>query len=243
MIAFVQTNVISTFPVTSHLLEEMMMHMAGQPYREVPNVVDANPGSLERWTGTYAVGDDIIDVAAGGNALRVTPHGWTAYAAVHSLPGQNIEPLLEMSSEVDRIVGAFLSGDYQPLHDAYQGRVPVGQLKQLYEERLAQREAEYGPLQGYEVLGTGAGEEFHFTIVRYRYEREPILRTYVWSREEAGNLRGVTARRIDPTTRFYPVEGGGFQSWDPSTGASVTAKFEDSAFIVERDAGNVVARQ
>ena len=220
-----------------------MMRMAGQPYPEVPNVVGVKPGSLERRTGTYAVGDDKIDIAADGNALRVTPHGWAAYAAVHSLPGQNIEPLLKMSSEVDRIVGAFLSGDYQPLHDAYQGRVPVEQLKQLYEERLAQREAEYGPLQGYEVLGTGAGQEFHFTIVRYRYEREPILRTYVWSREEAGNLRGVTTRRMNPTSRFYPVEGGGFQSWDPSTGASVTAKFDGSAFIVEREAGNVLARR
>jgi hypothetical protein len=248
VIAFVQTNVISTFRPANQLLGQLLRRMRGEPYPRVPVVVEVDAASLQKWTGTYKLdGGDRMEVTVDGEALRVTPHGWTAFAAVHSVLEQDTAPLLKMSAEVDRIVGAYLAGDFQPIHDAYRGQVTLERLKEMHESRRAQRVAEYGAFQGYEVLGTGTGEEYHFTLVRFRYEREPILRTYVWSRGEETNLLGITTRHMDPACRFYPVEGRGFQSWDPSTGASVRGRFgEDSTgaiFVMMRASGAVSAKR
>ena len=240
VVAFVQTNVAATFRMSGDLLNQMTARAYGGEYPDLPHVVDAKPSALAELTGSYALGDDKVEVEAAGNALVVTPHGWNAYAVVRSMPTQDAAPLLEMSAQVDKIVGSFLKGDYQPLHDAYQGRVPIDRLENVYSERLAQRESEFGKLNGYEVLGTCTGEEYHFTIVRYRYEREPILRTYVWDIEDTSNLLGVTMRRMTASCKFYPIAGGGFQSWDPSTGASVRAQLVDGRFVLMRDAGEVV---
>jgi CubicO group peptidase (beta-lactamase class C family) len=248
VIAFVQTNVISTFRPTNDLLGQILRTMRGEPYPDVPAVVDIDPASLQKWSGSYKLdGDDTLEIAVDGQTLRVTPHGWTAFAAVRSVPGQEAEPLLKMSAEIDRIVGSYLAGDFRPIHDAYRGQVTVERLQGMHESREAERVAEYGAFQGYEVLGTGTGEEYHFTLVQFRYEREPILRTYVWSRGDETNLLGITTRHMDPSCRFFPVEGGGFQSWEPSTGESVAAKFDDNssgaAFILMRVAGEVEARR
>lgn len=248
VIAFVQTNVISTFRPTNDLLGQLLRRMRGEPYPDVPVVVDVDPAGLQKWIGTYKLdGDDTLEIAVDGQTLRVTPSGWTAFAAVRSVPEQDTAPLLKMSAEIDRIVGSYLAGDFQPIHDAYRGQVTVERLKEMHENREAERVAEYGAFQGYEVLGTGTGEEYHFTLVRFRYEREPILRTYVWSRGDETNLLGITTRHMDPACRFFPVEGGGFQSWEPSTGESVAAKFDDNssgaAFILMRVAGEVEARR
>jgi CubicO group peptidase (beta-lactamase class C family) len=248
VVAFVQTNVISTFRTTNDLLGQMLRRMRGESYPDVPVVVDVDAASLQKWSGTYKLGgDDQIEIAADGKTLLVTPHGWTAFAAVHSVPGQDTAPLIKLSGEIDRIVGATAAGDFQPIHDAYRGQVTLERLKEVYKSREAQRVAEYGALQGYDVLGTGTGEEYHFTLVRYRYEREPILRTYVWSRGDETNLLGVTTRHMDPACRFFPVEGGGFQSWEPSTGASVAARLienaGDASFILKRGSGDVAAQR
>jgi len=52
---------------------------------------------------------------------------------------------------------------------------------------------------------------------------------------------------MEPTARFYPIEGGGFQSWNPTTGASVRARLTDSgdaaSFVLSRGPGEVVARR
>jgi len=248
VIAFVQTNVISTFHPTNQLLGQLLRRMRGESYPDVPVVVDVDAASLQKWIGTYKLdGDDKLEVAVDSHTLRVTPHGWTAFAAVHSVPGQDMVPLLKMSAEIDRIVGAYLSGDFQPIHDAYRGQVPVERLQEMHESRQAQRVAEYGAFQGYDVLGTGTGEEYHFTLVQFRYEREPILRTYVWSRGDETNLLGITTRHMDPSCRFFPIEGGGFQSWEPATGASVRGRFgEDSSgaiFVMMRASGAVAAKR
>ncbi len=248
VIAFVQTNVISTFRPANQLLEQVLRRMRGELYPKVPVVVEVDAAGLQKWIGTYKLdGGDRMEVTVDGEALRITPHGWTAFAAVHSVREQDTAPLLKLSAEVDRIVGAYFAGDFQPIHDAYRGQVTLERLKEMHESRQAQRVAEYGAFQGYEVLGTGTGEEYHFTLVRFRYEREPILRTYVWSRGDETNLLGITTRHMDPACRFYPVEGGGFQSWDPSTGASVRGRFgEDSTgaiFVMMRASGVVAAQR
>jgi len=211
IIAFIQTNVVSTFPVANELLQQMMGRMQGQPYPTVPDVASVDAASLQKWEGTYTLGaEDRIEVSVDGTALRVTPYGWGAWAAVHSVPEQDTAELAEMSAEIDRIVGAYFAGDFQPIHDAYGGSVTLERLQETHASRQAQRVEEYGAFQGYEVLGTGTGEDYHFTPVRFRYERESILRTYVWSRDEERSLLGVTTRHMEASCQFYPVAGGGF---------------------------------
>jgi len=249
IVAFMQCNVVADFQTANGLFEDISMRLfAGQQYPAVPNVVDSFPKGLENVAGIYTIeGGESIDIAMDGNAVRVHPHGWRAFAIVHSLPGEDVDMLADLSGKIDGIVGAYIGGDFQPLYEAYDGKAPIERLKEGFENRQRQREEEYGPFQGYDVLGTGTGDEYHFTLVRFRYEHDSILRTYVWERGGKQELLGMTPRRMDPTCRFYPVAGGKFQSWEPAFGTSVSARFDfvpDAAvFVVERDAGSVMAKR
>jgi CubicO group peptidase (beta-lactamase class C family) len=249
IVAFVQTNVVADFRVANDLLAEIGARLFGsESYPDVPEVADIDPATLDAWAGTYQIDNgDRLDVSIDGNALRVVPSGWKAYAVIHSLPEQDTQPLVEMSAEIDRIVGAYVEGDFGPMFEAYRRQVPAERLKEMYESRQREREAEHGPFKGYEILGTGTGDRYHFTSVRFNYERGEILRTYVWERGETSKLLGITTRRMDPGCRFFPVEGGHFQSWEPATGASVSARLDKTpdgaAFVLLRTAGEVIARR
>ena len=249
IVAFIQTNVVADFRKANELLAEIGARLfGGESYPDVPEVADIDPASLDKWAGTYQIDDDEqLEVTVDGDALRVLPSGWKAYALVHSFPDQDPQPLVEMSAEINRIVGAYVEGDFEPISEAYGRQVPAERLKEMYESRQREREAEHGPFQGYDILGTGTGDRYHFTLVRFLYERGDILRTYVWERGETSKLLGITTRRMDPGCRFFPVEGGQFQSWEPATGASVTARLsktpDGATFVLLRAAGEVVARR
>lgn len=246
LVVFLNTNVVSTFRVANQLLQQMGLRLQGQPYPEVPDVIATDPARLRGLAGSYALDEENrIEISVDGAALRVEPYGWDAYAAVHSMPDQDLGALAAMSERIRHIVGSYIAGDFQPIHDAYEGQVPVERLQEMHNEREARRVSENGRFRAFEVLGTCTGERYHFTPVRFDYERDSELRTYVWSRED-GRLLGITTRMMDTGCRFYPVAGGRFQSWEPSTGASVPARFESGgkpALVLEREGGAVVARR
>jgi CubicO group peptidase (beta-lactamase class C family) len=248
LVVFLQTNVVADFPAANGLLTRIGERVfGGVPYPAVPEVVEAEPGELERWNGTYVLeGGERLDVSVDEDALLVEPTGWTAYALVHSPPDQDPEPLVAMSRAIEGVVGAYMKGDFGPLFDAYREQVPLDQLEEVYGERLREWEERMGTYEGFEVLGTGTGGPHHRTLIRFRYEKGDLLRAYVWDREQEGHLLGMMLGRLDPSLRFYPVAGGGFASWDPTGGASVPARFEGTGkeaarLLLQREGGEAAA--
>ena len=230
VVIFLQTNVIADFPMAGDMLSQIGGRLfVGQPYPPVPDVVDVDPDRLRDWAGGYQLdGGDRFDVSVDGNSLRVLPRGRVAYGYIHSRTDQDPAKLSALNDETSRIVGAFTGGDFTPLYEAYRRTVPIGELKARYEERKNRWEKEFGPMKGYEVLGTGTGPEHFLTVVRFQHERGDVTRAYVWERAESGRLLGMMMRPFDPVSRFFPVAPDRFESWDPSTGVSIPARFETS---------------
>ena len=247
VVMFLQTNVVADFRKANELLGEFDNRLfGGVPYPDVPDVVGVESRELEERAGVYRFPNgDRLDVSVDGDALRVVPEGWEAWTWVHSDGGVAAGPLLEKSRAVDAIVGAYTGGDFEPIYKAYREQVPIDRLRSMYEQRLAEREAEYGAYEGYEVLGTGTGDRYYFTMVRFVHERGSLLRTYVWAPGDEEKLLGFTTRRMDPGCRFYPVGEGLYRSWEPATGASVTARFEmdgrAASLVLIRDESDVTA--
>jgi CubicO group peptidase (beta-lactamase class C family) len=248
LVVFMQTNVFADFPLASDMLLQIGGRLfAGQPYPPVPDVAVVDRAKLQDWAGGYRLtGGDLLDVTVDGNALRVIPRGWTAYGYIHSRPDQDAAVLEALNRETDRIVGAFTGGDFAPLYEAYGGAVPADELRAKYTERRRRWEEELGPMKGYEVLGTGNGPENLLTLVRFRHERGDVTRAYVWQRGPQGRLLGMMMRDADPASRFYPLGGDRFESWDPATGVSIEARIETSPdgtrrLVLKRGDGEVAA--
>lgn len=233
VVAFIQTNVISDFSMANGLLNQIGERLFGnEPYPYTPDITPVDSDELKDWAGSYSLSNgEHLEVSVDSGALRVLPEGWTAYAWVHSTDDVDPEKLVELSREIDRIVGAYVGGDFAPLYEAYRREVPLERLENMYRERLEEREAEFGPFKEYEVLGTGTYRDYYFTLVRFIHDREELSRVYVWDRSAEKKLLGITGRRVGPAVRFYPVGGGAtagapFESWDGATGTSVSARFE-----------------
>ena len=83
--------------------------------------------------------------------------------------------------------------------------------------------------------------------MRFDYERDSDVHTYVWDRADMGKLLGMIMRPMKPWCRFYPVAGGGLESWEPGTGTSVAARADSTGdavvFTLSREDGPVMARR
>jgi len=243
IVAFIQCNVIADFRMANRLLGRLLRRALGDaPYPYVPTVVAGDAEALAERAASYVLENgDRFEVRADGDVLRVTPHGWRAYASVHGPAEANMDTMLEMTRDIDRIVGAYVSGDFKPLYEAYRGEVPMERLQQTYAERARDRAETFGPFEGYEVIGTGGDDEYYLTCIRFKYARDEVTRAYVWDRAREKHLLGVTPRPIDVDVAFYPVAGGEFASFDPDTGASVRIRFEPSGDLRIDRAPEVVA--
>ncbi len=231
IVVFLQTNVIADFPIADNLLNRIGKRMlAGSPYPHVPEVVIADPKKLGALAGSYRLdGENGFEVSVDGNSLRLEPRGWDAYAYVHSGPEEDPAELSAMSREIDRIVGAYVKGDFTPLYEAYRKAVPVERLQDAYAQRKKEQEEQFGAFKGYEVMGTGSDDRHYVTAVRFRHERGDLTRVYAWDRAPGKRLLGMVMRPIDASSRLYPVNGGRFELWDAPTGGSIPARIDTAA--------------
>ena len=98
-------------------------------------------------------------------------------------------------------------------------------LEDGWRNRRAALEEEYGPMNGHRVLGTAFRDGRDVTLLRIECERGHADRAYVWDPESESTLLGVSVRGLDPALHVYPLEGGGYASWDSRSGASVRLDF------------------
>jgi CubicO group peptidase (beta-lactamase class C family) len=250
IVVFLQTNVIADFPIANDLLARIGSRMySGTPYPHVPDLVALDRKQLDALAGNYRLdGDNGFGLSVDGNALRVFPKGWNAYAFLHARPEDALAELATMSREIDRIVGAYVKGDFAPLYEAYRKAVPVERLQNAYAQRTQEMQERYGAFKGYDVLGTGSDDRHYLTVVRFRHERGDLTRAYAWERAPEKRLLGMVMGPVDPSSCLIPVKDGGFELWDAPTGGSTPARIAAGAngsmqLVLSRGDREAVARR
>ena len=227
LVVFLQTNVVADLPVAERLLEQIgMRRAAGEPYPEVPDVVEAAAEDLAALAGEYRLAGGTLRVTADGQNLFIGSAGRQAFAYLHSTRRVDMDRAERMSARIDQIVTAYLAGNFTPQYEAYGRRTSIERLESGWRESLREWEDEHGPLRGHEILGSTMRPGRDVTVVRFLFEHGHADRAYVWTDGAQERLLGYSRRGLDPRLRFVPVTGGAFASWDRMTGASKPLRFE-----------------
>ncbi len=229
LVIFLQTNVVADFPGAQELLQDVGSRFrAGRPLPELPQVVELAAPLLAAFEGSYRLegGKDSFRVAREGKELVVEPEGPGAFSLLHSVQPLDPKRRAALDRIMDKAMTACRAGDFGPLRAAYGGKVTLDLLKSRWRELVLEREKEWGPLRGHEVLGTARTAERDETVVRLVFEKGTMERTYVWSFDEKPLVRGVSARGLKPRLRFLPVSETEFASWDGGIRPSKPLKFE-----------------
>jgi len=222
VVIYLATGAAADLPLVEGLRERLGLRLlAGQDYPSVPEVAVVPAEELAHKAGLYALeGGGELEVAAGDGTLRVTPRDPQAFTALLSTRTPDPARAGRLSGRTEAFVRAMLAGDYQPLYEALGGEVPIERLREVWSERLSTLVAEHGPAAGFEVLGTALRGERDWTLVRFRFEHGTDERAFVFRGGEGERLLGISRRGLDPVVEFYPVEGGGYASFDPATADS-----------------------
>lgn len=226
-VAVVQTNVIADFRMTGQLLEQIGGRiMAGRPLPEVPDWDRSGDADLGIWAGSYTLGGGRLSVTVGEHELRVVPEDPLAFSTLLSLRPVDRARAERLSAKIDEVVTAYLSGDYEPLWEAYGRPMPLEVLAERGQQRLASLAEDNGSLEGHEILGTAFRDGRDVTLVRLVFESGEAFRAYVWNPEEEETLEGSSVRGLDHVVHVLPQVDGTFATWDGRTGTSRTVRLE-----------------
>ncbi len=227
IVLFLQTNVVADAPLAQGLLEQFGRRLlAGEPYPEVPDVVEVEAATLSPLAGEYRLAGGVLRLTVDGTTLLLEADGREAFARLHSTRSVDLDRAARLSARIDDIVTAYLSGDFGPAHDAYRDRVSIERLRSGWGETLPAWEEEHGALRGHEILGSAMRPGRDVTVVRFLFEHGHEDRAYVWDEAAEERLLGYSRRGLDTQLRFFPVAGGTYASWDRMTGSSKPLRIE-----------------
>ena len=122
LVVFLQTNVVAEVPVAGHLLEQIGMRIAaGEPYPDMPDVVEVSADELLPLEGDYGLADGAgsLRVSVDGPTLLVEAEGRRAFALLHSTRPVDVDRAERLSARMGEIVTAYLGGGVTPIFEAY----------------------------------------------------------------------------------------------------------------------------
>lgn len=218
LVASMETNVFADQRGAEKLVTQVLQRLlAGTPYPRVPDVATMSAADRRALAGTYALeGGGLLRVTAEGDALLLEAGDPVTFSLLHSVEAIDAGRAARLDRILDAAIRAARQGDFAPLTAAYGGTVPVERLRSSWSERMKGASAELGSLRAHQVLGTARTAEGLETVVRLLFEKGARLSTYVWSLEDAPQLRGRSDRGLEIRPRFLPVNGAAFsfESWD-----------------------------
>ncbi|MFQ5691367.1 MAG: hypothetical protein ACE5HQ_13990, partial [Gemmatimonadota bacterium] len=228
LVMVIQTNVVADFPVAQRLLERIGSRLLlGEDLPSVPDRAATASSHLDRLAGAYDLGGGaVLRVTVAGDELAVEAEDREAFAALLSTRPVDTGRGRRLTQRIERIVSAYLEGDWSPLWQAYDRPTPLERLAARGSRRLSALAERDGSLRGHEVLGTAFREGRDVTLVWIDFEHGEVYRAYVWDPDEEEKLLGVSRRGLDPILHVLPEEGGAFASWDARTGESRPVRFE-----------------
>ena len=156
--------------------------------------------------GIYVIGEDSLLLESAGESLTLRAFGQSAVDAL--LGNGEASHLRETGERAGAIFDAFARGDTVPLFSAFSTAERGTRFVRYFRRQREEKEAEYGPLRDYRVLGTTPDWVTDFggemTFVRGEFERGSRLFRLHW---KDGAVAAVGGEGIPEPIRVHLLPG------------------------------------
>lgn len=185
----------------------------GEPYDLPPAVKALPPETLQARAGRYrAPSGAEVEVRAVEGGLEVGASEPTGFALLAGGPAARRERFARLEARTADIAGRAFKGDPTGVHEAFDGRLGLDDIRERESGLMREREARLGPFRGYAVVGSlPRGEGRVETVVRVDFERGSVYNRFVWGPRDG--LQGIQAGPEPPGTRYVPVSETAFVSF------------------------------
>lgn len=176
-----------------------------------PQLAPGNAKELAKFAGEYKLPSGAkFEVKTGEGGLFIAAEGQDAMGL---LMGADIDnpKYEELSNRTAAIVEKAVKGDYQALHQAFGGRVPLDRIQSRQKEMWQEMQDRFGPYKGFRVLGTIPFESDATTFVQYEFENGTETIQYIWGPR---GLMGIRVPAIPVKSKFLPQTATEFVGYD-----------------------------
>ncbi|MBI4750399.1 MAG: serine hydrolase [Acidobacteria bacterium] len=224
VVVFIASNAdVKAIPASQHIARILF----GMNPTFPPKVVEAESAKLARLGGTYTLPSGAkLAVSAKPDRLVISPEGQEAFSLL-ATGNPAVSPRLnEINTRTAAIVEQASKGNFEPIHQAFGGNIPLASVKARETEMWKDWRERFGEFKSCTVLGTLPMEERMATTARLSFERGEILMRYAW---EEGQLIGIRPLPQMTGKAFLPVSPSTFAIYDVMSGDSLTIRFETDA--------------
>jgi len=201
-----------------------------------PPTVSRSASEMSKYAGTYKLptGGE-LDVTAGDSRLRISGKGKDAFLLLMSNDAGDEKALDALSQKTASIIQKSAEGVYEPLYEAFAGRLPLDRIKTMETEMWEMRKSRFGKFENVEILGTVPSLKGGATYARVHFERGAPLLIYAWGKNV---LQGIQAVPGLPENTFRPVSSTAFLKFDIRTSASARIEVGENrlTFVTGRGA-------
>jgi CubicO group peptidase (beta-lactamase class C family) len=201
-----------------------------------PPTISRPESEMAKYAGTYKLptGGE-LDVTAGDSRLRISGKGKDAFLLLMSNDAGDEKALDALSQKTASIIQKSAEGVYEPLYEAFAGRLPLDRIKTMETEMWEMRKSRFGKFENVEILGTVPSLEGGATYARVHFERGEPLLIYSWGKNV---LQGIQAVPGLPENTFRPVSSTAFLKFDIRTSAAARIEVGENrlTFVTSRGA-------
>jgi len=201
-----------------------------------PPTISRPASEMAKYAGTYKLptGGE-LDVTADDSRLRISGKGKDAFLLLMSNDAGDEKALDALSQKTASIIQKSAEGVYEPLYEAFAGRLPLDRIKTMETEMWEMRKSRFGKFENVEILGTVPSLEGGATYARVHFERGAPLLLYSWGKNV---LQGIQAAPGLPENTFRPVSSTAFLKFDIRTSAAARIEVGESrlTFVTRRGA-------
>lgn len=206
-----------------------------------PPTIPRPASEMAKYAGTYKLptGGE-LDVTAGDSRLRISGKGKDAFRLLMSNDAGDEKALDALSQKTASIIQKSAEGVYEPLYEAFAGRLPLDRIKTMETEMWEMRKSRFGKFENVEILGTVPSLEGGATYARVHFERGAPLLIYAWGKNV---LQGIQAVPGLPENTFRPVSSTAFLKFDIRTSAAARIEVGENRLTFVTSRGIVRARK
>jgi CubicO group peptidase (beta-lactamase class C family) len=210
-------------------LSDTVAHIArGGEAPELPPVVAMEPAALARYCGTYELpsGSRLV-LRMHGARLMAEPEGQDAFDALHFADRAEPPNFSAIDDQAGALVEVTSAGDPDALADAV-GPAVADAYRPMFDQDWHGLVEQFGPLQGFEVLGTApypSNDAWQRTYCRLEFERGPVIVTFGYRNGALFDLSTWEGAPNPGAVTLAPLSAETFATYDLWTGKATTITF------------------
>ena len=174
-----------------------------------PRILAEMPADGSAYHGVYEVSPNaVIEVHPAEGGLRISARGQDAVFALVPHDPEERELASQLSARTSRIVRSIAAGDFGPLTNAFNERIPASVVEEAVSQEWGEFVARHGPFQTVELLGVSPstrGTSYAFALLEFANGQE--MYRFEWNGDRVDGIT-ETARLPDglasrPASRTY----------------------------------------